>query len=69
MVILGNYVLQETRIFCVCFFFSFLASFLYRMWYGTQTNHNVSGSLNCFVVAVAVVVIVVVLVQFQIYII
>ena len=63
------------------FFYLFLASFLYRIWYGTQTNHNVSGSLNCFVVAVVVVVvtvavafvvlvvIVVVLVQFQIYII
>ena len=52
---------------CVVFFYLFLASFLYRMWYGTQTNHNVSGSLNCFVVpVVAVVVIVVVLVQFQI---
>ena len=63
--------------FLVVFFFSFLASFPYRIWYCTQTNHNVSGSLNCFVVAVVavvvvvvvVVVIVVVLVQFQIYII
>ena len=55
------------------FFILFLASFPYRIWYCTQTNRNVSGSLNCFVVAVVavavVVVIVVVLVQFQIYII
>ena len=48
MVILGNYVLQETCFLFEWFFFSFLVSFLYRVWYGIQINHNVNGLLNCF---------------------